>query len=290
MNIEEIKKVLCVGAGSMGQQISLQCALHGYTVALHARKEESLKKAMAVIQRYAKKMVDDGKISQEKADNALHKIKVTNQRELAAEEADLMIESIPEVPAQKAETFRVFGSLCPPRTIFATNTSMLLPSMFAETSGRPDKFIAMHFHTYVWSSNVVDIMLHAKTSDETLNIARAFALRIGQIPIVLKKETSGYLFNAMMSSLNTTALCLASNEIASVKDIDLAWRAIMKMSIGPFGMMDHIGLDTIWEIINYWADEKNDEKMRSGADYVRKYVDENKLGVKSGEGFYKYTN
>ena len=139
-----------------------------------------------------------------------------------------MSESVPEDPALKGRVLAQFNALCPARTIFTTNTSTLLPSMFAAATGRPDRVVALHFHPPVWSSNVADVMPHPGTSPETTDLVLAFARRIGQIPIHLRKESYGYVFNAMYSAMNEAALALAANGVASVEDVDRAWMGIMQ--------------------------------------------------------------
>jgi len=206
----------------------------------------------------------------------------------AAAEVDLVSESVPEDPELKGRVLGQFNELCPQRTIFTTNSSTLLPSMFAAATGRPDRFAALHFHIPVWSSNVVDVMPHPGTSAETTELLLAFARRIGQIPIRLRKENFGYVFNALYTAINREALTLVTNGIASVEDVDRAWIGIMKMPIGPFGMLDGVGLDTVWHITDYWARQLGDPQIRANADFVRTYLDRGRLGVKSGAGFYDY--
>jgi 3-hydroxybutyryl-CoA dehydrogenase len=162
--------------------------------------------------------------------------------------------------------------------------------MFAAATGRPDRVAALHFHPPVWSSNVVDVMPHPGTSPETTELLLAFARSIGQIPIELRKESSGYVFNAMYSALNEAAITLVANGIASVEDVDRAWMGITKMPIGPFGMLDGVGLDTVWDITDFWAGRTGDAQRRRNADFIKPYVDRGCLGVKSGEGFYRYPN
>ena len=115
-----------------------------------------------------------------------------------------------------------------------------------------------------------------------------FARRIGQIPIRLRKENFGYVFNALYTAINRAALTLVTNGVASVQDVDRAWIGIMKMPIGPFGMLDGVGLDTVWHITDYWARQLGDPQIRANADFVRTYLDRGRLGVKSGAGFYDY--
>jgi 3-hydroxybutyryl-CoA dehydrogenase len=140
----------------------------------------------------------------------------------------------------------------------------------------------------VWDSNVVDIMPHPGTSPEVVAVVDAFAHHIGQIPIVLKKESYGYVFNAMLNALNRAALTLAANGIAAVEDIDRAWMGVMKMPIGPFGILDTVGLKTAWDITQYWATTLNDPQLQANADFLKGYLDQDRLGVKNGRGFYAY--
>lgn len=288
MKIDEVRKVLCIGSGTMGQQIALQCAINGYETVLYSRHQKSLDKAKEIISGYVYNMLEDKSLTKIKANRALKRISMTTDAEGAAHEADIVSESITENPDSKKEVFEKFNKICPERTIFTTNTSTLLPSMFAKASGRPERFAALHFHSYVWISNVVDVMAHPGTSEQTMELLKSFAEKIGQIPIILKKESYNYVYNAMITSLYRSAISLLVSEVTNFEDIDKAWMGIMKMPIGPFGMIDHVGLDTSWEITEYWANKLNDSELKKNADFLKKYVDDGKLGVKSGQGFYTY--
>ncbi len=133
-------------------------------------------------------------------------------------------------------------------------------------------------------------MAHAGTDAAVTAAVVAFARRIGQIPIVAKKESSGYVYNAMLSALNRAALTLAAEGVADVADVDRAWMGIMKMPIGPFGIMDAVGLDTVWRITEYWAGVTGDPQLRANATFLQDYLDRGRLGLKSGGGFYDYPN
>jgi len=198
-------------------------------------------------------------------------------------------ESVPEDPDLKGRVFGQLNTLCPERTIFTTNTSTLVPSMFAQATGRPEKFLAYHFHD-IRMTNVVDIMPHPGTSPEFVELVKEFAERTGLSPIVLHKENVGYVFNSMFTSLNDSALTLASSGIASVEDIDRVWMGVMHMPIGPFGIMDSVGLETVWHITNYWAKNTGDPQKIKNAEFVNKYVDRGELGQKTRKGFYTYPN
>lgn len=199
MTIDGIRTVLVVGAGTMGQQIGLQAARYGYDVFLYDLDGETLERAMDRIRDYVERLADADEIAD--PDAALGRITPTTDLAAAARDADLVSESVPEDPALKGRVFAELDRLCPPRTLFTTNTSTLLPSMFAEASGRPERLVALHFHPDVWTSNVVDVMPHPGTSPEAVELAEAFARRIDQVPIVLEREHSGYVFNTMLVAL-----------------------------------------------------------------------------------------
>jgi 3-hydroxybutyryl-CoA dehydrogenase len=287
MKIEDIQRVLIVGAGTMGQEIGLQCAMYGYDVTLYDIAPEMLEKATERLRSILARLVAEGHLVQGQVDAILARITTTTDPKAAAE-ADLLSESVPEDPELKAKVFAQFNELCPAHTIFTTNTSSLAPSMFAEATGRPAQFAALHFHHEVWVSNVVDIMPHPGTAEETVELLYAFAKRIGQIPILLRKENYGYVFNAMFNELNTAAVSLVVNGVASIEDVDRAWIGVMKMPLGPFGWLDGIGLDTCWKITEYWAKTLGDEQLQKNSDFFKEYVDKGYLGVKSGRGFYVY--
>jgi 3-hydroxybutyryl-CoA dehydrogenase len=173
MNIDDIRHVLVVGAGSMGRQIALGCALHGYEVTVYDVSPEALRAAAEKVRASAAQLVDQQRFTRAQSDAALSRIEFTSKPEHAAS-ADLLSESVPEDPELKAKIFAQFNTLCPPRTIFTTNTSTLLPSLFAQATGRPAQFAALHFHN-VWDANLVDIMPHPGTSPETIELLHAFA-------------------------------------------------------------------------------------------------------------------
>ncbi len=287
MDINDVKKIVLLGAGTMGQQISIPCSLAGYDVVIYDINEDALKKAMERIPDIMTGMVLWKKATQEQADAALKRISTTTDPELAAKDADIINESVPEKPDLKVKIFSQFNGLCPERTIFTTNTSTLMPSMIAEATGRPGKFLALHFHD-VSMTNVVDIMPHPGTSKEAVQLVREFALKMGQLPIMMEKEHSGYVFNYMIGAVFTAALTLKTKDVASIEDIDRAWMGVTHMMFGPFGLMDSIGLDTMLSFTEYWAEKNDDKHWRKHAQLLRGYVEKGYLGKKTKKGFYDY--
>ncbi|MDR3573481.1 MAG: 3-hydroxyacyl-CoA dehydrogenase [Anaerolineaceae bacterium] len=285
MKIDEIHTVLVIGAGTLGGQIALQCAMHGLEVNLYDISSQALDQGMQLIQGYVTGMT--GSPIETQAVAALSRIHPLTDPEKAAQ-VELVSESVPEDPQLKGNVFAQFNALCPPQAIFTTNTSTLLPSMYAQATGRPDRFAAMHFHGYVWISNVVDIMPHPGTSTETLDLLEAFAHRIGQIPIRLAKESHAYVFNAMLNAFLRAATSLAAKQVTSFENVDRAWMGVIKTQVGPFGILDQIGLETAYDINQYWAKILNDAELQANADFLKSYVDQGWLGVKTGRGFYSY--
>ena len=287
MKIDDVNRILAVGAGTMGHQIGFLCALHGYEVVIYDVAPQILEKAATRIGQLADRMIKSGRLSAEKKPAVLGRITFTDDAQAAAAEVDIVTESVPEDPELKGKIFGQFNRLCPQRTVFTTNTSSLVPSMVAEATGRPDRFLAFHFHD-ILLTNVVDVMPHPGTSSDSLALVRAFAERIGQTVILLEKENFGYVFNAMLSDLFKSALTLASNRVAAVEDIDRAWMGVLQAPMGPFGMMDSIGLDTVWKVNDYWAKATGDAQLAANAAFLKARVDDGRLGCKAGAGFYSY--
>jgi len=287
MNVEDIKNILIIGSGTMGQQIGLLFAANRYDVVLYDISDDILNNAYNRIVKLSGSMVKTGKYSKSDMEHALTRIRLTTNPENAAENADLISESVPEHPELKGKIFNTFHQLCKPETIFTTNTSSLLPSMFAQASGRPERLCALHFHD-VLLTNVVDVMPHPGTSPEIVELVKAFAEKNNLLPIVLNKEHSGYVFNFMFMAFLSSALTLAQREVAPISEIDNAWTGVMHTKSGPFAIMDAIGLDTVCTITTARAEKTGDKQGKANALFLKEYVNAGKLGIKSGQGFYTY--
>ena len=285
MRIEDVHQVLVIGGGTMGLEIGLQAATHGYDVVVYETGPAAREAAPGRLHGYAEAQVSEGALDAGELDASLARLTVTADAAGAGAASDLLIECVPEDPELKGRVLAQFNELCPSRAVFATNTSTLLPSMYAEATGRPDRFAALHFHLPVWSANVADVMPHPGTSEETVELLVEFARRLGQIPIRMHRESIGYVFNAVYTAMNRAAITLVANDVASVEDVDRACMEIMKKPVGPFGAL---GIDTAWHITEYWAQVTGDPQLRTNAELLGGYVDRGCTGVKSGEGFYRY--
>jgi 3-hydroxybutyryl-CoA dehydrogenase len=287
MESYEIKKVLILGAGTMGLQIGVLCAVSGFEVTVFDAFEDALNGAKARVGKLAHQLAHHNRFAKEKVAEALGRMKFSSDPENAGKDADFISESVPEDPKIKAQVFALFHKICPDHTIFTTNTSTLIPSMIADATDRPDRFLALHFHDCE-VTNVVDIMPHPGTSEAALDAVRNFCSAINHFPIELKKEQPGYVFNTMLSEWMSAALSLVSKGVANVEDVDRAWMGIFRSRSGPFGIMDSIGLETVYRVTDYWAKIKNDPRSQRNAVFLKKYVDRGDLGKKTGKGFYSY--
>jgi 3-hydroxybutyryl-CoA dehydrogenase len=281
----DIKKVLILGAGTLGTRVGLQAAISGYTVTIYDIHESSLQQAQKVMEKVLRYTVKIRLTKEEDRPAILSRIKFTTHPQEAVLDADLINESVTEDIAIKEKVWRQFGELAPSKTIFTTNTSYLLPSQFAAISGRPEKFCAFHFHD-VFTAKVVDIMPHPGTDPELIPLLMDFGKSLNQVPVLVKKESPGYIFNFMLMALIGAAGKLKTSEVGSIEDIDKSWMVNFNMPMGPFGILDNVGLDTAWRVTK----DRPDSSSRAFAELLKSYIDQGKLGEKSGEGFYKYPN
>ncbi len=283
LKFEDLKNITILGAGTLGLRVGLQSAVSGYNVVIFDIKEEALEKAKVIHQKILNHLVRHGRILADEIPQIVNRITWTTSAEEAAKDADLINESVIEEADIKNKVWEQFGKLCPEKTIFTTNTSYMLPSMFAAISGRPEQFCAYHFHD-VFTANVVDIMPHPGTSQEVIDLLMELGTKLEQVPVFVKRENPGYIFNQMLMAVLGAAGALVTYDVASIHDVDRSWMGNFKMPIGPFGIMDEIGLDTAWHVVHV----RKDERSVKFAELLKSYLDAGKLGMKSGEGFYTY--
>jgi 3-hydroxyacyl-CoA dehydrogenase len=285
----EIKNVLIVGTGTLGSQIGFQCAMYGFRTTMYDTKSDALETCKQRHQRIGEKVkAQIGKTDDEVA--ATHaNLSYTTDLATAASDCDLVSESVPEDPELKRQVFAQLHEACPGHTIFTTNSSTLLPSEIADGTGRPERFLALHFANQIWVNNIGEVMRHPGTDREVFERVLTFAAEIGMVPIRLEKEWSGYVLNAMLVPLLTAAQSLVSNGIATPEDVDRTWMISTKTPAGPFATIDVIGLQTAYAIGDLLATKTGDPLFRKNADYLKEnYLDKGKIGVNSGEGFYTY--
>jgi 3-hydroxybutyryl-CoA dehydrogenase len=256
MEKKNIQRVLVIGPGTMGTQIAFQCALFNCQVKIYGKDINSLEKGHNRLVKLSRLLTKGKYITKEQSLAALTRIKMTSDKLVATEGVQLISESIPEKIELKQSIWNEFGKFVTDDTILTTNSSTILPSQLSEYSRYPENFLAWHFHLFCYVNNIVDIMPHSKTELENIKILSTFSNKINQTPIILQKEQKGYIFNAMLLGFLTEAIRLAVNNVASMKDIDCAWIKVMNTSLGPFGIMNSIGFDNVYNIMKA-AQDKN---------------------------------
>lgn len=280
----KLQQVTVLGTGVLGAQIVFQCAYHGKQVVAYDVDEAALNKARAAMKRLSKTYLDEVPLASEASvDAALGRIDYRDDLAQAVAEADLVIEAVPEQLAIKQQVYRQLAAVAPEHTIFATNSSTLLPSSFAADTGRPRQFLALHFANHIWRLNTAEVMGTKDTDAQVYQAVVDFAQEIGMVPIQLHKEQPGYVLNSLLVPLLNAGAELLLREVASVEDIDKTWRIGTGSPLGPFQIYDIVGLNTAYHIA------QANPKTQAWADYLKThYIDQGRMGVASGAGFYDY--
>ncbi|PRD48520.1 3-hydroxyacyl-CoA dehydrogenase [Sphingobacterium haloxyli] len=191
----------------------------------------------------------------------------------------------------KIEFYQKLAKVAPEKTVFATNSSTLLPSQFAAYTGRPEKFVALHFANEIWKHNTGEVMKHPGTSDEVFESLLVFAKQIGMVPLAIHKEQPGYIVNSLLVPLLSAGMDLWIRDVADIETVDKTWMVATGAPLGPFGILDVVGITTAYNINKMVADKTKDPVKLKIADKLKaEFIDKGKLGVETGEGFYKYPN
>jgi len=327
MTLEDIfmnnKKVVVLGGGVLGTQIGLMCAYYGYDTTFWLRSESSVGRTQPKIERYSALMLEDlaqakalvgtpmgafvyprGLIRDWKAATAesLDELYATGKKNLeenvhieldkaaAVKDAYLVIESMSEDPKAKIEVYTQFKDLLDEDTILVTNSSTLLPSMFAEYTGRPEKYLSLHFANTIWKNNTAEVMGHPTTSPEIYNEVVKFAASIGMVPLQLHKEQPGYILNSMLVPFLSAAQGLWANGVADPETIDLTWQLATSAPAGPFKILDIVGLETAYNInqMKPASQQEGTTEYKIGK-LLKEKIDKGETGVNAGKGFYDYT-
>ncbi len=316
------KKIVVAGGGVLGSQIAYQCAYCGFDVTIWLRSEGSIGRCKPKLDKLkdtyldALKLMNDKNKAEEnwcpgladfdhfdyedcvKKVNSID-VKLELDMKKAFEGADLIIESMAENKEEKIKFYETMAPLLDDKTVVVTNSSTLLPSMFAKYTGREDKYLSMHFANSIWKNNVAEIMVQAKTDKKYFDLIVEFANEIRMLALPVLKEKSGYLLNSMLVPFLLSGLDLYANGISDPKSIDLAWTKGTGAPKGPFAIFDTVGLTTALNIVNQYQKVPGLLKpllskmmlpynFKGMKEILEKYINEGKLGKSAGEGFYKY--
>jgi 3-hydroxybutyryl-CoA dehydrogenase len=268
-----VTTIAVMGAGTMGSGIAALCLMSGYTVHVYDPFEGSLEKAKA----RCLKRTDEATVSS--------RLKLSNDVETVAKDADYVIEAVPEKIELKRELFGKLDAVTKPHTILATNTSELSVTAIAGATKRPDRVIGMHWFNPPERMSLIEIVRAVQTSDETLTITEEVSKQCGKTTVVVK-DSQGFVTTRALSSLLLEAMRMLEEGVASPQDIDTAIKLGLNHPMGPLELADYVGLDTMLFISDSMT-EAMGQRFRA-PQTLRKLVEAGRLGRKTGQGFYTY--
>jgi 3-hydroxybutyryl-CoA dehydrogenase len=288
MGIDDVKRILVVGAGQMGAQIAMQSALHGYQITLNDLSTDLLQKGIAGNRKQLERRVQKGQMTKDEMEEAIARVTLEPDLEQAARDADFVIEAIVERLEPKKECFAKLDRWCPPHAILATNSSTLGNSLIAPVTRRPEKCVNMHYFYPPLVLKLVEVVRGQWTSEETLQVTAEVARRSGREPVILRKELPGFLVNRILRALVNEAYYCLEHGVATFADIDKAVELGLNHPMGPFKLGDLSGLDIGYNARLETYNMTKDEKDRPPRELERR-VKRGDLGRKTGRGFYDYS-
>lgn len=283
----EIERVCVVGAGFMGAQIGLQCAAYGYPVRMVDTAPEALSRAREDQSLELDRRVDAGQIITAEREAIRGRIRFTASLQEGAADADLVIEAVPERLELKRAVFARLDQLCPTHAILAINSSSIRISLIEDATGRPDRVLNLHFYARVWERPMVELMRGMATSEDTIQRARRFARSIGMVPLIVRRESTGFIYNRIWRAIKKECLRVIAEGVATHEDVDRAWMIANGAPMGPCGYMDLIGLDVVRDIEQVYYGESGDPSD-GPPQFLLDKIAQGELGVKTGAGFYTY--
>ena len=280
-----IHNVTVIGAGLMGRGIAHVAALGGYKTTMVDVTDDILQAALTNIRSEMEKGVARGKLAAEAKDQALARLTLATSQEKAAEDSDLVIEAVPEDMRIKAETFTRLDKAAPAHAILASNTSSLSVTEMAAFTGRAPRFLGMHFFNPVHKMRLLEIVAALETTQETIQIAKQVGKQMGKETVVVN-EAPGFITSRVNAMIGNEAFCMLQEGVATAEDIDKACKLGLNHPMGPFEMVDLVGLDTRLHVLEY-LHKTLGEKFRPSPLMVQ-YVKAGRLGRKTGRGVHEY--
>ena len=284
-----IRKIAVLGAGTMGAQISVQIARHGYEVSLHARHPERFQKTLRDLQRNLR---DTGRIAAPALEEWLKgavKVRLCEDLGDALRDVDLVVEALSENLELKRKVFAQMDALTPRGAILSTTSSSIPISQVEDATQRRDRCLNLHFYQLPVLVNLVDIMGGTQTGSDVMEAAKEFVQSIGCIPLVVKKEILGFCFVRILHTTYQRTLSMWAGGYADFRDIDRGWMVVTGMPRGPFGLMDAVGLDVLYDLLMVYYGESKDPQERP-PQALKDMIGRGELGMKTGKGFYSYPN
>jgi 3-hydroxybutyryl-CoA dehydrogenase len=288
MKLEDVKNIVVVGAGNMGHQISLQCALAGYKTTCTDVIPAMLEKADKFVNNYLPGRVEKGKLTKEQAEATRARISFSGDLKGACKDADFVIEAATEVLALKRKIFTDLDNSCPAHTILATNSSFIVSSRIVDATKRPDKVLNMHFFNPALVMKLVEVVKGPHVSDESAQITYDLCKKMDKVPVLLKKEVDGFLLNRIFRVISREALWILDMGVASAEDIDKACVYGAGHPMGPFRLNDLTGIDLTY-IMSIEAFRATGDVTNLPSPSVVEHYVKGEYGEKTGKGWYDYS-
>jgi 3-hydroxybutyryl-CoA dehydrogenase len=285
----KIKKIGIVGLGTLGTQIAIQAAYYGYEVIGYDQDPEIFQKTIQKVKGMMKFLGKTPTMPVEEWEKTAGKVKAAKDLAEAVKEADLVIEAVPENLELKRKVWAQIDSLSPKTALLATNSSSIPVSRIESATQRPEKCLNIHFYMPALGMNIVDVMGGTKTTPEAMEGAKGLVRSIDCIPLTVRKEILGFCFNSVWRAIKKQTLYMWAGGFVDFRDIDRAWMVFATMQQGPFGLMDLVGLDVVYDIEMSYYNESKDLKDHPPK-ALKEMIDRKELGVKTGKGFYTYPN
>ena len=287
--MKQINNICIVGAGYLGTQIGILCARYGYTVYMYDTCKEALKSSSRAMDVYLNQWITDGIINDNDKKNIKACVDFHKDLDVAAGRADFVIEAVVEKLDVKRDVFGMLDKICEKNIIIVSNSSSIKISKLENVTSYPERILNMHFYSYPWRTRILELMKGTHTSDEALEIAVNFSKSIGVTPLKVLKESTGFIFNRVWRAIKKECLKVVDEGIASFEDVDRAWMSLYSTKIGPFALMDRVGLDVVRDIEMVYYEESGDPSDAPPSILIDR-IDKGELGVKTGKGFYSYPN
>ena len=286
----KIKNVTVAGTGVLGSQIAFQTAFKGFEVSSYDISDEALEKAKERFSVLKERYQEDNYGTKKEVDAAYNRISLHTDLAKAVQNADLVVEAVPEVLEIKQNFYKELSEVAGEETIFASNSSTMIPSQIVGFTDRPEKYLHLHFANEIWKLNIAEIMKHDGTSKEVFEEVIQFATAIGMVPIPLHKEQPGYVLNTLLVPHIKASIQLVVDGVADPKIVDKTWMISTGAPFGPFAFLDIIGPNTPYNLYKAYG-EAGDELSARIAGWIKsEYLDKGKMGKANGKGVYVYPN
>ena len=282
-----VKKITVLGSGIMGHGIAQVCAMAGYNVTLRDIESSLLDKALEKVKWSLSKLVEKQKITQIEADRIFYRITPEVDLELSLRDTDLLIEAVPEDLGLKKKVYTDVDKFAEEKTVYASNTSTLPITEMAALTGRPERFIGLHFFNPPQLMRLVEIIPGRDTNQHTIDTALDFVMRVGKEPVLCRKDVAGFIVNRIFIPLVHEAAYCLERDGASMTQIDSAVKYKMGFPMGIFELADYTGLDVIFKATSEMY--TRDTRIVNPHPKIKELVDAQNLGQKTGKGFYEYS-